>query len=91
MINSTFLRVLVGLMWSYISNCKQFVSVNNSNFSLIGTMSSVSQDSSLWPLFFNIFANDLGALAGDDEIFLLYIDNANDLHLFENIISLYYG
>ena len=66
------------LKWlkSYLSNRKQFVSLNGCNSSTLTMEYGVPQGSILGPLLFIIYINDIPDLA-DFATFILYADDAN--------------
>ena len=66
------------LSWfqSYLSNCKQFVSINGHSSSLRNISCGVPQGSVLGPLLFLIYLNDLPN-SSQFLSFLLFADNAN--------------
>ena len=61
---------------SYLSNRKQFVSINNADSSTLELQYGVPQGSILGPLLFVIYINDIPEVANFAK-FILYADDAN--------------
>ena len=78
------------LTWlkSYLSNRKQFVSVNNSDSKTMEIAYGVPQGSILGPLFFIIYINDIPGIAKFAK-FILYADDANIIVTADTIEEVY--
>ena len=64
------------ILKSYLSNCMQFVSVNDVTSDHLPIKVGVSQDSVLGPLLFLIYINDMPRCAADDSALQMYADHS---------------
>jgi len=78
----------VSLKWfeNYLSNRKQFVTLNNHNSSLLDILIGVPQGSILGPLLFLIYINDLSQCTDLDDF--LFADDTTLLKSHENLVTL---